>query len=186
MSLGKLHAASSRQQDALWVKTTRIPSHSMKWSARRTSRGWSQLMPRDPGTLQNHPTNHPAKSKVLQETSTFMRRLSLLMFTESPASLILLFMFSSYRCKAQGSICRWHAEEERQKKIMVHKWMWSNRVIVWTVTVHYKSLNIYTVYTGLTLSGLEAKETCLIFFITPFIGYHFIFFVCRFYFLYCL
>lgn len=41
MSLGKLHAVFSRQQDALWVKTTHIPLYSMKWSAKRISRGWS-------------------------------------------------------------------------------------------------------------------------------------------------
>lgn len=67
-------------------------------------------MPRGLLTLQNHP-----KSKVLNENYNFGDCFSYLMvvtLAENSASTALLLFFP-LRCKAQGTICCQHAEEEK-------------------------------------------------------------------------
>lgn len=70
MSLGKPHAASSRRQAALLVRTTHSRWYSTRSSARRTFRGWRWLMPRDPQS----PTSHQAKSKVVWKTLSLINK----------------------------------------------------------------------------------------------------------------
>lgn len=90
-SRGKLLAASSRQQDALWVRTIHSLSWSMKKSTRRTSRGWSWPMPRGRRT----PPCRPTKNKVWQRISGWICLYFSVYFGKNSSTFSIIFVFSS-------------------------------------------------------------------------------------------